>query len=171
MLFYLYFIECLSQANRKIKAFDIKTRIFSLLPLLPRGPAIPTRPRGLKVRVPSGCWKLATVSNFVPGTRKHKWEFSRAWHKFDKQTASPDAARTRRAWSEGRERERTPQRPDGPAVPPKYLWFWCLTLFYHYVGYHFPPAQSSKACPQILSTWRPFLHDETIWLVEPSIST
>ena len=29
------------------------------------------------------------------------------------------AARTRRAWSEGRERERTPQWPDGEAVPPK----------------------------------------------------
>ena len=58
--------------------------------------------------------------NFVPGTRKPPLVFSRAWHKVDKQTASPDAARTRRAWSEGRERERTPQRPGGEAVPPKF---------------------------------------------------
>ena len=42
-----------------------------------------------------------------------------AWHKVDRQgTPLHDAARTRRAWSEGRERERTPKRPDGEAVPP-----------------------------------------------------
>jgi len=40
-----------------------------------------------------------------------------AWHEIDRGLL--DAARTRRVWSEGRERERTPQRPDGEAVPPK----------------------------------------------------
>jgi len=44
--------------------------------------------------------------------------FSRVWHEYE--SFSLDAARTRRAWSEGRERERTPQRPGGEAVPPKF---------------------------------------------------
>ena len=51
-----------------------------------------------------GCWNLFHTADSCQARENSRFMFSRAWHESD----GPDAARTRRAWSEGRERERTP---------------------------------------------------------------
>jgi len=43
----------------------------------------------------------------------------RAWHEKTASLCFLVPGTNLRIWSEGRERERTPERPDGEAVPPK----------------------------------------------------